>query len=282
MSDVSITDLIVRQREADARIVEQFMSSYNRRGATHAVLGRVLDAVRSGALESVTAPTKPPVHNHGPAEGRGLDCNESIVGGFLQGACMRVTEQTDPFSQSPHMASKYWAELVKARKRITELEAAVTAPTEPRKFTPEQRADLVDAATSRIQDTWNDVGATTADVLAGNVVVAQEFIWLSMHFPVTVPTEATGGAQLISAERTRQIEDEGYSAQEDAGKAHALVDAAVAYAHVGRTSKGKVPLSWPWADRFWKPSDDPVRNLTKAGALIAAAIDSIRSAEVSS
>jgi len=58
MSDVSITDLIVRQREADARIVEQFMSSYNRRGATHAVLGRVLDAVRSGALESVTVPTE--------------------------------------------------------------------------------------------------------------------------------------------------------------------------------------------------------------------------------
>jgi hypothetical protein len=29
------------------------------------------------------------------------------------------------------MASKYWAELVKARKRITELEAAVTVPTEP-------------------------------------------------------------------------------------------------------------------------------------------------------
>jgi hypothetical protein len=69
----------------------------------------------------------------------------------------------------------------------------VTAPTKPRKFTPEQRADLIDAATSRIQDTWNDVGATTADVLAANVVAAQEFIWLSMHFPVTAPTELEYG-----------------------------------------------------------------------------------------
>jgi len=73
----------------------------------------------------------PPVHNHGPEEGLGLACPESVVGGFLQGACVLAAEQTDQFSQSPHMASKYWAELVKARNRIAELEAAaVTAPTE--------------------------------------------------------------------------------------------------------------------------------------------------------
>jgi len=81
----------------------------------------------------------PPVHNHGPAEGLGLACPESVVGGFLQGACLLAAEQTDPFSQSPHMASKYWAELVKARKRIAELEAAVTAPTD------DERAVLIAA-----------------------------------------------------------------------------------------------------------------------------------------
>ncbi|MGH3703011.1 MAG: hypothetical protein ACRDT9_00140 [Agromyces sp.] len=32
---------------------------------------------------------------------------------------------------------------------------------------------------------------------------------------------------------------------------------------------------WPWADEFWKPTGDPVRDLTKAGALIAAALDSL-------
>jgi hypothetical protein len=34
-----------------------------------------------------------------------------------------------------------------------------------------------------------------------------------------------------------------------------------------------VPSSWPWDYDWWKPSDDPIRNLTKAGALIAAEID---------
>jgi hypothetical protein len=36
-----------------------------------------------------------------------------------------------------------------------------------------------------------------------------------------------------------------------------------------------VPWPWPWASRYWKPDADRVRELEKAGALIAAAIDSI-------
>lgn len=47
----------------------------------------------------------------------------------LSATAAAVPTEADPFSQSPHMASKYWGELVKARKRIAELEAA--APTEP-------------------------------------------------------------------------------------------------------------------------------------------------------
>ncbi len=30
---------------------------------------------------------------------------------------------------------------------------------------------------------------------------------------------------------------------------------------------------WPWGKSWWKPSDDPIRDLEKAGALIAAEID---------
>lgn len=31
--------------------------------------------------------------------------------------------------------------------------------------------------------------------------------------------------------------------------------------------------NWPWREESFKPSDDQIRNLTKAGALIAAEID---------
>lgn len=83
------------------------------------------------------------------------------------------------------------------------------------------------------------------------------------------------GIDLIAAERERQVIEEGYTPEHDAGHAHALVDAARAYAHAGAVRAGSTPLGWPWAPEDWKPSGDPVRNLAKAGALIAAAIDSL-------
>jgi hypothetical protein len=33
---------------------------------------------------------------------------------------------------------------------------------------------------------------------------------------------------------------------------------------------------WPWDNKYWKPSEDKVRNLVKAGALIAAEIDRLQ------
>jgi len=36
------------------------------------------------------------------------------------------------------------------------------------------------------------------------------------------------------------------------------------------------PAAWPWEWDQWKPSLDPIRNLEKAGALIAAEIDRLR------
>ena len=41
---------------------------------------------------------------------------------------------------------------------------------------------------------------------------------------------------------------------------------------------GFYPDEWPWNITWWKPSTDPVRNLTKAGALIAAEIERIQRA----
>jgi len=60
-------------------------------------------------------------------------------------------------------------------------------PVKPSRFTPEQRATLVDFAQNAIEQVWADAGATTAETLAQNVVSAQEFAWLAMHFPVATP-----------------------------------------------------------------------------------------------
>lgn len=88
------------------------------------------------------------------------------------------------------------------------------------------------------------------------------------------------GIELIAAERERQITVEGWTPEhDDAHNKSDLVNAAACYlAAAQATAEHGIPhpeiLSlWPWEESWWKPSDDPVRNYAKAGALIAAAID---------
>lgn len=88
------------------------------------------------------------------------------------------------------------------------------------------------------------------------------------------------GSELIAQERARQIQEEGYDAAHDAGQGHALARAGVAYAIAGTGVAGDPEADheawswWPWSREAWKPDDeDMVRNLVRAGALIAAAID---------
>jgi hypothetical protein len=101
------------------------------------------------------------------------------------------------------------------------------------------------------------------------------------------------GADLIAAERRRQIDAEGYDeAHDDRHQAGELIDAARCYAYAaqvaewadlgdwfGLDAEGRINLPapinarWPWSLQDWKPAGDPVRDLTKAGALIAAEVD---------
>jgi hypothetical protein len=93
------------------------------------------------------------------------------------------------------------------------------------------------------------------------------------------------GVGLIASERARHEAEEGYDAEHDRGHAGALALAASGYALAGADDLGAAPyvanqaddppFDWPWHDSYWKPTGDPVRDLVKAGALIAAAIDSV-------
>lgn len=99
----------------------------------------------------------------------------------------------------------------------------------------------------------------------------------------TPRSSAGDGAMLIAAERERQVSKEGWTADHDDYEhaASELTEAAMSYAEAAakQLNMGKravvddTPDSWPWDAKWWKPSADPVRNLVKAGALIAAEID---------
>lgn len=97
------------------------------------------------------------------------------------------------------------------------------------------------------------------------------------------------GIDLITEERKRQIEKEGWTnSHDDEHNREELLDAARCYTlsaqaclysknnvtFNGGFRKGEdVPRDWPWNGLSWKPSGNPVRDLEKAGALIAAEID---------
>lgn len=86
------------------------------------------------------------------------------------------------------------------------------------------------------------------------------------------------GAALIAAERLRQVSVEGWTpAHDDGHEGNELLQAAVWYLDNGAEFDFGLSLPpWPWEPAAWKPSDDRVRQLVKAGALIAAEIDRLK------
>jgi hypothetical protein len=94
------------------------------------------------------------------------------------------------------------------------------------------------------------------------------------------------GASLIAAERERQKAVEGWTPEHDAQHTdRSLAKAAACYVrHYAYDAYGfghVLPASWPptWERRWWKPdATNPIRDLVRAGALIAAEIDRLRAA----
>lgn len=104
------------------------------------------------------------------------------------------------------------------------------------------------------------------------------------------------GVELIAAERQRHIDGEGWSSEhDDSHRAEQLAYAAACYAIPPRLREAWgsffIDTLWPWRGRsnWWKPTasvahrgfayehdGDRVRELVKAGALIAAEIDRLQ------
>lgn len=84
-------------------------------------------------------------------------------------------------------------------------------------------------------------------------------------------------AELISEERKRQIENEGFDAEHDSKESFTELSRA-AMAYIVSTIDGEVPGAtyWPWGQKYYKQKT-PRKNLIRAGALIAAAIDRLDS-----
>lgn len=120
---------------------------------------------------------------------------------------------------------------------------------------------------------------------SGHVIInADQDLEFRYHLPAT-------GLELIAVERHRQQSQEGWDQDHDSQHTDgSLAAAAACYANMAAGlvdpdyDKDFDDLShdcwrgaWPqsWADSWWKPSPDPLVNLRKAGALIAAEMDRV-------
>lgn len=94
------------------------------------------------------------------------------------------------------------------------------------------------------------------------------------------PMNASQAKMLISAERRRQVQIEGWTELHDDEHADGEMAKAAAVYHlhaIGRCSFGDngIPIRWPWEAQWWKPKD-PSRDLMRAGALYMAEKERLR------
>lgn len=88
-------------------------------------------------------------------------------------------------------------------------------------------------------------------------------------------TELSQAAIDVLAERKRQVEFEGWTAEHDDEHTKGEMARAAACYAIPRTTWHAADILkwlWPWSGSWWKPAD-PRRNLVKAGALILAEIE---------
>ena len=94
----------------------------------------------------------------------------------------------------------------------------------------------------------------------------------------SVPAMSDAARDLL-AERARQVQEEGWTPEhDDEHSCGEMAEAAACYAASARvptsTKRRQCPGYWPWAAKWWKPSDQR-RDLIKAGALILAELERI-------
>jgi hypothetical protein len=107
---------------------------------------------------------------------------------------------------------------------------------------------------------------------------------------MSIESKKLTGVELIAAERARQVSVKGWTAQHDddhdagqitaAASAYSLLACEQVYIEQYRSfaeqAQYHMDKCWPWDEERWKPSPNPIRNLVKAGALLAAEIDRLQ------
>ncbi len=105
------------------------------------------------------------------------------------------------------------------------------------------------------------------------ISIARQFVLRRVFEALHIRVPISPFMLAVMAERRRQVEVEGWTAEhDDRHDAGELADAGACYAQcagVNAAENSTPPTSWPWEPEWWKPSGFR-RDLVKAGALVVA------------
>lgn len=104
--------------------------------------------------------------------------------------------------------------------------------------------------------------------------IARQYVLRRAFEYFRISRKLSAAMTAVIAERFRQIEVEGWSAEhDDAHEPGELARAGGCYAlHPGFSLDHEPPAEWPWDGQWWKPTDYR-RSLVKGAALILAEIE---------
>lgn len=145
-----------------------------------------------------------------------------------------------------------------------------------------ENAECLRSCHATLDGDWLDEDAEVREHYEYEIGLAGELEALAGRHDPLLADLPIDGAGLIIAERARQIAVEGWSEEHDdahndgelaaAGAAYALNAADQIHPYSQGDGGNEQPFCWPWDGQWWKPKD-PLRDLVRAGALIAAEID---------
>ncbi len=89
--------------------------------------------------------------------------------------------------------------------------------------------------------------------------------------------KAPTALEMIAEKHRTNREHKSYTPEhDDEHVAGELIDAAISFLMHDLTGIKNAKDWWPFEEEEWKPSDDPIRNLVAAGALIVAEIERLQ------
>lgn len=235
------------------------------------------DAPHTPIYEDAPEPVAEPNTNHVSTSAELVSEPEGLeVVGYVSPSYLGSRMYSDPRTHAKRSTDEELVRLSDANALLAEKDAEIERlerDNENWKVTHAENLSLIERLQSATEQAYTEIAGLRGAIESWkreeilNAEIDADLLARIRELEAREVTEEMG-VDLIRRERERQVSEEGWTPEHDDAHVDGVLSrAAACYAHP--------PLFfhlWPWDRHWWKPGDR-VRELAKAGALIAAEID---------